>query len=247
MKRLLTSLLLCSVLLWCPAASPPHVPVAGLASFGASGGGGSNVTNPDNADMLSATASTAPTIAFPGAVSAGSFLILYVRDGADETTTISSVTDSVNGAWTLLEGPIDHPSATQRAWCYYFENSGAGTPTVTVNLSASIATYLAVAEFRGVPTSSVVDAEATTSTHGAGTSFTSNTAAATVAGATISGLITGATVTATPGSGETDVTAESGRAHIMFKTHDASGSISHSATISGSGAATFFNVAIKSN
>lgn len=214
----------------------------------AAGGGGNNVTNPDNADAASLAASASPTIAFPGAVNAGSFLVLVIRNGADETTTVSSVTDSVNGGtWTLFDGPIDHPSSTLRSWCYYKENTGAGTPTVTINLSTSIAVYAAVAEFRGVPTSSVIDASATTATTASGTSHATNNVSATQAGAVISLLALNATGTVTPQTGETDVTAESTRAHILFETHAGAGTYSHSVTTSVTSPGVFFAFAIKSN
>jgi len=73
-------------------------------------------------------------LAYTGAVAAGNTLVL--TSSGDPAFTISSVTDSVNGVgnpWTKAISRVDNFDTE----CWYFINTGAGTPTVTVNMSGS--------------------------------------------------------------------------------------------------------------
>lgn len=76
---------------------------------------------------------TTPGFAYPSAVTAGNTLIGTYN--ADTGSTVSSVSDTVNGAWTLAVGPPATPN--QNVYQYYKSNTGSGTPTVTFNVNNS--------------------------------------------------------------------------------------------------------------
>jgi hypothetical protein len=165
------------------------------------------------------TANAAPTLAFAGAVTAGDNLYIAIRNGSDETTTITGVSDDVNGAWTLVSGPSDHASTTLRGWKYCFPNSGAGTPTVTVSFSAAINGHLAVGALVGAQTSATPDATGATrvTSTSADTTHTSNAVNNNAAGGIIGAIFTSATVTLTAGAGtDTVINTGSGRAFLVF-------------------------------
>lgn len=101
-------------------------------------------------------------------VQAGDLLTvcIYERDGA----AISAVGDSVNGSWTLV---ATRAAIAARIGLYYFVNSGAGNPLVTVTLAGTSPRDINAAAWSGMATSSVLDTNnnagnsATTShTHG---------------------------------------------------------------------------------
>ena len=76
---------------------------------------------------------TTDTLAFAGAVVVASLLFCEIRMGT--AATLNSIDDSVNGAasWTIV-GPTDNVG---RQYFAYFQNTAAGTPTLTFNFSAS--------------------------------------------------------------------------------------------------------------
>ena len=86
-----------------------------------------------------ATASGTTVAVTPdNAVAAGDAIIVYV-DGAGDWATGSptvSVSDSVNGAYTLVRGRQD-ASASIKGTVFYFASSAAGTPTITATFSTS--------------------------------------------------------------------------------------------------------------
>lgn len=90
--------------------------------------------------ILQATTSSAapPSKAYTSAVAAGDLLWAFVWVNS-ATTTVTSVTDSVNGAWTQAFGPIRGDATNFNATLYgfYKANSSAGTPTLTVVTSAN--------------------------------------------------------------------------------------------------------------
>lgn len=180
------------------------------------------------------TADASPDLAFGAAVPAAALLVCAIYNNSDETTTITSVTDTVNGAWTVLSGPTDHPNTTMRTWFYGFANSGAGTPTVTVNFSGAINTQIAIAAFSGVSFagagacgSDVVGTPMTTATN---TTYTSNSIALSGAGVIVSGLLLNSGNTITMGSDEVNVTNANSRAHIMASIHATSATRTHVAS-----------------
>lgn len=182
------------------------------------------------------TAAASPTRAFAGAVSAGDLLFIAIRNGSDETTTITSVTDDVNGAWTAVEGPSDHASATLRVWVYCCANSAAGTPTVTVNFSGAINGHLAVAALSGAQTSTTPDAEGTTrvTSGAADTTHTSNSVSNVAIGGILGVVFSSATVTITASTGtDTVITTDSTRAFLIFTAAPSVTSYTQAVTSSG--------------
>ena len=90
------------------------------------------------------------SLAFSGAVSAGSTIGFCIRVG----TSASGFTagDSVNGAntWTC-EAPFNNLAGDTLA-CGWFQNTGAGTPNVTVNWTGSASIRAIIWEAAGVVT-----------------------------------------------------------------------------------------------
>jgi hypothetical protein len=103
------------------------------------------------------TASGASSIAqlYASTVTVHSLLTLAVTfDGT--SATISSVSDNLNGAWTA--GPATTDSNNQRFALYYKADSAAGTCTVTVSFSDSIAYRgITVMEVSNIATTSPLD------------------------------------------------------------------------------------------
>lgn len=165
------------------------------------------------------TAGTSTTRAFAGAVSAGDLLFFGIRV-PDETTTVDSVSDDVNGAYTLVSGPEDNSGATNlRMYLFCFPNSAAGTPTVTANFSASITGHTAVCALAGAQTSATADALGTSRlTSGSGdTTFTSNAVNNVAAGGILGLLVTNASMTITASTGtDSVVTTASTRCFFLF-------------------------------
>jgi hypothetical protein len=78
----------------------------------------------------------------------------------DETNTLSSVSDSVAGALTLVDNPTNSSTGgSERMAMAYLENiTGGTTPTVTATFSGSPGTLcLAVMEISGAATSGMLD------------------------------------------------------------------------------------------
>jgi hypothetical protein len=182
------------------------------------------------------TTDASPDLAFTSNITAGSTGLICIRNGVDETTTITSITDTQGNTWTIIPtngGPADHASTTLRGWFGFAQNMAAGATTVTVNLSAAITTSIAIAEIAGVRTTSGVDASGTTRITGSSsdTTWTSNAVVMSGAGASISCLCTNTAVTAAPATGETNVSNIAAfRAHIFFEAEASGGSKTHSAT-----------------
>lgn len=77
------------------------------------------------------TAGTDTTIAYTSAVAAGSLLTATIRNGALFST--QSISDSVNGAWTIAYHQ-DQTTDGHTLIVAYFKSSAAGTPTVTITV-----------------------------------------------------------------------------------------------------------------
>lgn len=95
--------------------------------------------------------SSTSTIELPNDVVAGETIILGIRL-FEQTTTVTSVEDPVNGTWSTgsgSNGPSDHSTATDiRTYFFFLNNSaaltGASNRTITVNLSASVTSALCI-------------------------------------------------------------------------------------------------------
>ncbi len=100
---------------------------------------------------------TTLTFTYGSAVLAGSLLRCFITSTGG--TPVSGVSDSVNGAWTLAKA-VDEASNFSTSE-YYFPNSAAGTPTITVTYSGSTATRKIIAsEYTGIALTNPVDVTA---------------------------------------------------------------------------------------
>jgi hypothetical protein len=98
------------------------------------------------------------SLAYSGAVGAASFLVCAIRNGT--ATPPSSVTDTVNGAWTLAAQKINDASTNDTYLSiWFFPNSAGGTPTVSHNGAGS--TRMCIAEYSGMPAAAAVLASST--------------------------------------------------------------------------------------
>ena len=92
------------------------------------------------------TVSASKTVTIPTDVPAGAVLIAGILNRTDESTTLTSVSDPVNGAWGAAVGPVDSAGATFRTWMAYKVNSaaltGAGNRLVTVTTSGGVSTQI---------------------------------------------------------------------------------------------------------
>jgi hypothetical protein len=74
------------------------------------------------------------TLAYSGAVSAGSVLVAGGWNYNGSASPASpAISDSVNGSWTVRKYAGLTADANDELWLATFDNSGAGTPTVTWN------------------------------------------------------------------------------------------------------------------
>lgn len=88
------------------------------------------------------------TLAYAGAVTSGNLLVC-LTSGGDNTVTISSVADDVNGGnWAQA---VQRSTDGHFVGIFYKKNTAAGTPTVTVTLSTGvgIGAEMAIFEFAG--------------------------------------------------------------------------------------------------
>lgn len=95
------------------------------------------------------------TLAYNGAVTAGSTLVVVARYGgaADNLTSIS---DSVNGAWSQF--PVRQVDSNIGVlYMAFFVNTTTGTPTVTINFSAAASLRWSVLEYGPCATTNVLD------------------------------------------------------------------------------------------
>lgn len=177
------------------------------------------------------TASTTVQKALPS-VPANATIVLGILNRSDETTAIDSISDDINGTWTLnyVSGPYDSTNTTFRSWLAYRNNCSSGTTTITVTFGAAINSQLAVGYLSSDAGAMTFDAAATVSeTALAQTNADSNNAAASGAGAII-GFASMNNSQADPeptadGTGESRITSgqSGGRAFLFFETYAAGG------------------------
>lgn len=105
--------------------------------------------------------STTNTQSFTTAVTNGNLLVLYIFDSTGATSTISSVTWSAGGACgTFTKTPMSPiTGGSRQMWVYYAQITSGGCTGVTVTFSASINSIVIFAEYAGLATSAVLDAE----------------------------------------------------------------------------------------
>lgn len=142
----------------------------------------------------SGASSTSLVVTLGAAVASGDTLALAINDRSDTTSTISSITDSVNGAWpAAIAGPLNSAAgSTLRTWFYVFENSGAGTPAITVTFNNAINSQGVAIGLHGSTATPELDVLGTTyNTAGAAeTAPNSASVSATAAGLFLAGILT---------------------------------------------------------
>lgn len=194
MNRLLGALLLCLCL-----AGPSWAAVS---------------SSPVQQTACNAASSSTPTCTFGSAVTLGNTLVIQIA--VRTLQTITSVVDSVNGTLTCPAGST-HSDASRSIIVCYFNNTGAGTPTVTLTLGGASATYWNISEWSGVADTSPEDGTSEGSDASnpftAGAGLTSTTAGLIVCGFSSSATITGAT----PATGFTALTNNAVRDYFEYR------------------------------
>ncbi len=103
-----------------------------VAAFKAATGGTNVIQGPLNSTLASGGAITR---AYGAAMTAHSLLVCFINWGA-ATGTVTGVSDTLNGAWTLAK--VEQGNLTSSD-CYYVLNGAQGSaPTVTVTFGASV-------------------------------------------------------------------------------------------------------------
>lgn len=98
-----------------------------------------------------------PTLAYSGAVTAGNFLVGCCRIGGNDAAT-PTLSDSVNGAWNTI---LRRGFATDHTLgLFWFPNTGAGTPTVTLNEAGGGTKRWVIAEYDAAGNVIVLDQSA---------------------------------------------------------------------------------------
>lgn len=213
-----------------------HISLLLLLTLGWAGVGQAAVGDPPVQQTVCNVASSAsPTCTFGSAVTSGNTLIALVAIRVTQTDT--GISDTVNGAWTCDAG-ANHSDGSQKAMICYFNNTGAGTPQLTLSLGGNSATYWNISEWSGVANSSPQDVMSEGGdisapfTPGAG--LTSTTAGLIVCVFAGNGTITGAT----PATGFTALTNNAVRDYFEYRvgsatTTDCSTSLTGSSATAG--------------
>jgi hypothetical protein len=184
------------------------------------------------------------TLAYSSGVTAGNELFAVIRLGNNSDTPIT-VSDNVNaGNWTQAV-LLNDATNGRYIGIYYKENTGAGTPTVTLSYALSDASLkgLNIYEYSGLATSSSIDQvnsanSASTSTPTSGNITTTQASELILAAMTFS---TSSTVTvSTEGSGFTQqhddalgTVGSHDRVHVADQIVAATNTYSYAPTLSG--------------
>jgi plastocyanin len=188
------------------------------------------------------TASASKDVVLASDVPAGATIVVGIFNRTNETATLDSVSDPVNGTWTLgtvlRQGPSDNAASTGRTWYVALTNSaaltGAANRTITVTTSAGVSTQLVALWASSDAGAMTFQAMATLVNPGSNTTdWTSATNGNTVAGSGagcivgFSGWANGQTIPNPSGGGETQQTtvsdAGSYRANLWTETYASSG------------------------
>lgn len=132
------------------------------------------------------------------ALSAGDLVI--VSCGTRDNVTLDSVTGTVNATYTLVDPVVLNSNNSNRSGIFYFQNSAAGTETVTLTLSAAGRAGVNISRWSGASTTSALDQDDGASTIVSGTSHNAGSITTTGAGlifsqATVGGASGGFTFT----------------------------------------------------
>lgn len=158
------------------------------------------------------------TVVIPTDVPAGATIIVGILNRTDETTTVTTLSDPVNGSLAagLRQGPTNTGNGTLRTWIYAFTNSaalsGAGNRTLTIDFSATISAQVVAGWLSSDQGAMTYDAAATVFDPASTTNWDSNNVAASAEGVAVgfmaveNGQAGGITV---DGAGETHLTTVS--------------------------------------
>lgn len=188
-------------------------------------------------EETTALQTTTGTTAASNAITVASGALVTCTMGGREALTISSVSGSLNGAYTV---GVVNTASTRSAAIYYFANSAAGSETVTFTFSGSITTGAIVAcqEWSGAATSMVLDqtatADNTTATSHSFGSITASASAGLVIG--VCGINT-SIASKTAGSGFTAL-SDAGNTLRYFAQYNTATAASFSGTAAWSSGAT---------
>lgn len=105
-----------------------------------------------------ATGVTTTSITYTGAVVAGHFLGAGGRIN-DNTVSVSSMSDTVNGTWQTATLQTNSGDGDWLFW-NFFDNTGSGTPAVSITISSAANIQWGITEYSGLATSSPVDVKA---------------------------------------------------------------------------------------
>lgn len=132
-------------------------------------------------------------VTLSAAIQAGDTIVLTITERGAESATITGISDSVNGAWpAAVVGATDSAGSTARAWFYVFENSGAGTPAITITTSGAASIEATAVGLHGTVATPTLDVLGTTYNTAGAAEATPDTAAvsATAAGIIVAGINT---------------------------------------------------------
>jgi hypothetical protein len=138
------------------------------------GGGSANIQVVQSQRLLNIN-SGMTRISLTMSTTAGNLLVAYVREGSDNTATLS-VTDNLTQTWTQVGGPTGYNTFTgqtnNRSAMFYKENSGA-VSTVHFDISPGVTRPAIVCyEISGIATSGAIDGTPIFTLGGAGQSTT---------------------------------------------------------------------------
>lgn len=188
-------------------------------------------------------ASGANALAFTSANGAGNLLTALVMI-EDDTSTVSSVTDTAGNTWTAI-GTIKHSAASGMSlqW-WYAKNSIAGANTVTVTPSAGAST-ICLHEHSGEHTTVPLDTSVS-NTSGTGTTADSTALTTTASGdLLLSGCVSNRALTVEAGSTQRESTSFNFFVVTQEKISGAAGSYNATMTLASSGASVIYLAAFK--
>ena len=190
---------------------------------------------------------TTHVIALPSAISAGDLLWICIAGVSDETYTITAISDTINGSWSLtgtVSSPGDDGGGTARIYLAHRMNSGAGAaPTITVTTSSGQGGFGIGGSVSG-PEIAAFEAYFTPSIQGASTTtHPSPSTTSTGANGIMLGLLWVNSARTTTFAAGTKINSISGRLHPMYLLFTSSGSHSDTGT-SSTGARSVYHAAI---
>lgn len=134
--------------------------------------------------------------------------ILQVDIGNRTATTLpTDISDSVNGAWPLVDGTDGHgrghASVGISQGCYFFRNSGAGNPLITVTFAGSVTSLMKATELHPDNAASVTLEDFAHADNVAATTHSTGTVDTAGTGILLTGNTAGSSLTETVAAGYT--------------------------------------------